>query len=116
MPRYVPPYDSQEIHYPGFNYCGPGTDVWRRMKNKVKPMDDLDAACYEHDIVTEPRGPYTSKGSGPKLRAADRNLRDVALKLSFPGSRYRKKWAARQVAAAMEALLQTGARGRGLKN
>ena len=79
-------------------------------------MDELDAACYTHDLATEPRGPYTSKGSGPKLRAADRKLRDRALELSLPGSRYSKKWAARQVAAAMEALLLTGARGRGLKN
>ena len=116
MPRYVPPYDSQEIHYPRFNYCGPGTDVWRRMRNKVKPMDDLDAACYQHDLATEPRGPYTSRGDGPKLRAADRKLRDRALELALPWSRYRKKWAARQVAAAMEALLMTGARGRGLKD
>lgn len=116
MPRYVPPYDSQEIHYPGFNYCGPGTDVWRRLKNNVRPMDALDAACYEHDMVTEPRGPYTSKGSGPLLRASDRKLRDVALRLSLPGSRYRKKWVAQKVAWSMEALLQTGARGRGLKD
>ena len=69
MPRYVKPYDSKEKHYPGFNYCGPGTDVWRRIANKVQPMDELDAACKVHDLATEPRGPYTSKGSGPKLRA-----------------------------------------------
>jgi len=116
MPRYVPPYDQKEIHYPGFNYCGPGTNVWRRMRNKVKPMDDLDAAAYAHDMVTEPRGPYTSKGSGPLLRASDRKLRDRALELSSPWSRYQRKWAARRVAAAMQALLISGVRGRGLKD
>ncbi|AXH79363.1 MAG: hypothetical protein [Circular genetic element sp.] len=116
MPRYVPPYDQEEKHYPGFNYCGPGTNVWRRMTNKVRPMDDLDAACYTHDIATEPRGPYTSQGDGSKLRSADRTLRDKALKLSMPWSNYPKKSAAVSVAAAMELLLTTGARGRGLKD
>jgi len=116
MPRYVPPYDSKEVHYPGFNYCGPGTNVWRRLTNKVRPMDDLDQACYRHDLVTEPRGPYTSGGNGSQLRAADRDLRDIALQLSMPWSSYPKKWAARQVVVAMEALLRTGARGRGLKD
>lgn len=116
MPRYVAPYDSEEKHYPGFNYCGPGTNVWRRMKNNVLPMDALDAAAYTHDLVTEPRGPYTSNGSGPALRAADRKLRNRALELSMPWSNYPKKNAAALVANAMELLLRTGARGRGLKD
>jgi len=116
MPTYVPPYDSQEKHYPGFNYCGPGTNVWRRMKNNVQPMDALDAACKVHDIATEPRGPYTSRGYGPKLRAADRKLMITAQQLSELGSGYRRKTAARLVAEAMKGLLMTGARGRGLKD
>lgn len=116
MPRYVPPYDQEEKHYPGFNYCGPGTNVWRRLKNKVQPMDALDAACKTHDLATEPRGPYTSQGKGPELRAADRKLRNSALKLSMPWSKYPKKAQATAVVAAMELLLQTGARNRGLKD
>ena len=86
MPRYVKPYDSKEKHLPGFNYCGPGTNVFRRMKNKVRPMDALDAAAFTHDLATEPRGPYTSNGDGPKLRSADRKLRNRALELSMPRS------------------------------
>ncbi len=116
MPRYIKPYDSQEKHYPGFNYCGPGTDVWRRMKNKVQPIDALDAACKVHDIATEPRGPYTSGGDGKKLRAADRQLMSTAQKLSMPWSSYKRKPAAAMVANAMSLLLKTGARGRGLKD
>ena len=116
MPRYVKPYDSQEKHLPGFNYCGPGTNVFRRMKNKVRPMDALDAAAFTHDLATEPRGPYTSNGDGPKLRAADRKLWNRALQLSMPWSNYPKKAQATAVVAAMEFLLQTGARNRGLKD
>ena len=115
MPRYVPPLDKEEKHYPGFNYCGPGTNVWRRRNMNVLPMDALDAACLQHDIVTEPRGPYTSKGDPRKLRAADRQLRNIATQLSMRTSTYPKKGAALSVAAAMDLLLRTGARGRRIK-
>ena len=59
---YVPPYDRQEKHVPGYNFCGPGTNVWRRLRNNVKPVNRIDAACLQHDRVTEPRGPYTLDG------------------------------------------------------
>ncbi|AXQ65333.1 MAG: hypothetical protein [Circular genetic element sp.] len=80
----------------------------------VEPMDALDAACLQHDIATEPRGPYTSKGDPRKLRAADRQLRNIATQLSL-NKRYPKKGAALSVAAAMDLLLRTGARGRRIK-
>ncbi|AXH78478.1 MAG: hypothetical protein [Circular genetic element sp.] len=80
----------------------------------VEPMDELDAACFQHDLVTEPRGPHTGKGNPMKLRSADRTLRNIALKLSTsPG--YPKKGAALSVAAAMDFILRTGARGRRIK-
>lgn len=114
MPRYVPPLDSKEKHYFGFNYCGPGTNVWRRRSMNVEPMDRLDAACLEHDIHTEKRGPYLSKGDPKKLRAADRALRNIAIQLSLNPT-YPKTAAAASVATAMEFLLRTGARGRRIK-
>jgi hypothetical protein len=77
-------------------------------------MDALDALCLEHDIATEPRGPYTSRGSPAKLRAADRKLRDEILfrKLHLPGHGYKKWQIAAAVVTAMDYLLWTGARGR----
>ena len=114
IPRYVPPYDSKEKHYFGFNYCGPGTNVWRRMKEGVKPMDELDAACYRHDLVTEARGPYTSKGDPRKLRTADEVLMKEAQRLSNP-LLYHNPGAAASVALGMSFLLSTGARGRRVK-
>jgi hypothetical protein len=113
--NYVPPYDNQEKHMPGMNYCGPGTNVWRRLREKVKPIDALDSACKSHDLVTEPRGPYTSKGNARKLRAADQKLRDKALKLSMPWSSYPNKELAALVVVAMEYVLRTGTRGRRIK-
>ena len=108
--KYVPPYDAREKHFPFMNFCGPGTNVARRLKNNVEPMDKLDAAALQHDLVTEPRGPYTSKGNPKQLRAADRKLMLAAIKLRNSG--YRPRWVADAVIAAMAYLLKTGARGR----
>jgi hypothetical protein len=108
---YVKPYDAKEKHLPGMNFAGPGTDVAKRLRRNVKPMDVLDRACLAHDLVTEPRGPYTSKGDSKKLRAADRKLLKKCNRLIVSG--YKPLWKALAVANAMEALLITGARGRG---
>ena len=108
--KYRPPYDRREKHFPFMNFCGPGTNVARRLKNNVTPMDRLDAAALKHDLVTEPRGPYTSEGNPKKLRDADRKLMKAAIKLRNEG--YRPRWVADAVIAARAYLLKTGARGR----
>ena len=108
--KYVPPLDKREQHFPGYNFCGPGTNVHRRRRLGVQPMCKLDAAALKHDVVTEPRGPYTSNGDPQKLRAADRKLMRAAIKLRNSG--YRPRWVADAVIAAMAYLLKTGARGR----
>jgi len=108
--KYVPPYDTREKHFPGYNYCGPGTNVKRRMRNEVQPVDKLDQAAFEHDQVTEPRGPYTGKGNPRKMRAADAKLMRAAIRLRNSG--YRPRWVANAVITAMAYLLTTGARGR----
>lgn len=110
MPKYVPPYDSKEKHIPFMNYAGPGTNVSKRVANKVQPMDRLDAACLRHDRSTEPRGPYTSGGVPAKLRAADRRLIRDARALIDEG--YQPRWIAEAIIKAMQYLLWTGARGR----
>lgn len=107
---YVPPYDRKEQHLPGMNFCGPGTNVRRRLANSVRPVDGLDKLCLEHDIWTEPRGPYRSRGKRNLLRAADRRLLNGAKLLISQG--YQPVWKALIVVAAMEALLTFGGRGR----
>jgi len=88
--------------------------VHRRRRMGVRPINQLDAAAYQHDLVTEPRGPYTSKGNGPALRRADKALMREAQRLFFVKGENR--WACLAVERAMAALLRTGARGRGLKD
>lgn len=111
---YVPPYDSRERHLPGYNFCGPGTDVHRRLRHGVQPVNRFDRAALEHDRATEPRGPYTSEGHGPALRQADRILLRDARRLLW--TKGEDRWACLAVIRAMEALLATGARGRGLED
>jgi hypothetical protein len=111
---YVPPYDARERHLPGYNFCGPGTNVSLRLRRGVKPVNRLDAAALTHDMATEPRGPYTSKGHGPALRAADRLLLQDARRLLW--TKGEDRWACMAVIHAMEALLASGARGRGLED
>jgi len=107
MARYVPPYDRKEKHFPGYNYAGPGTNVGKRLRNNVKPVNKIDAACFRHDLVTEPRGPYYGKNNPKRMRQADKKLiRDVK-KVAYVDPPV-----AFAIIAAMKALLRTGARGR----
>lgn len=39
-----------ELHIPGYNYCGPGTRLSKRLMSGSKPINKLDEACMEHDI------------------------------------------------------------------
>lgn len=82
-PKFVPPYDRKEKHLPGCNYCGPGTDVNRRMRNKVQPMNRLDQACFKHDLDTETRGPNRAGTDPAKLRASDKRLEKEAHRIAL---------------------------------
>lgn len=39
-----------ELHLPGYNYCGPNTDLKRRLERGDDAINELDEACKEHDI------------------------------------------------------------------
>lgn len=40
-----------ELHIPGYQYCGPGTKVSKRVARGDKGINPLDAACKKHDIA-----------------------------------------------------------------
>lgn len=42
-----------EIHIPGYQYCGPGTDLQKRLTRGDPGVNKLDQACKDHDIVYE---------------------------------------------------------------
>lgn len=40
-----------EIHLPGYNCCGPGTKLQKRLARGDRGINPLDEACKEHDIA-----------------------------------------------------------------
>ena len=40
-----------ELHIPGYQYCGPGTKLVKRLARGDPGINPLDAACKEHDIA-----------------------------------------------------------------
>lgn len=44
------PSESKEKHIPGYNFCGPGTQVKERLERGDYGINDLDNACRVHDV------------------------------------------------------------------
>lgn len=40
-----------ELHIPGYQYCGPGTKLEKRLLRGDKGINKLDEACMYHDIA-----------------------------------------------------------------
>ncbi|KAK4871911.1 hypothetical protein RN001_016035 [Aquatica leii] len=40
-----------ELHIPGYNFCGPGTKLTKRLAKGDRGINKLDEACKEHDIA-----------------------------------------------------------------
>lgn len=78
--KWVPPQDAEEHHFPGYNYCGPGTNYSRRIRDKVRPVNALDAAAMEHDKYTEARGPQLAR-TPSEVWAADKRLAREAARI-----------------------------------
>jgi len=89
--KYVPPYDSKEKHLPDHNFCGPGTNVTRRLNEGVQPMSELDAACRIHDIEIETRGPQTKGRSSEALRTSDMKLARAAKRIALDKKRSKRE-------------------------
>jgi len=89
--KYVPPYDSKEKHLPEHNFCGPGTNVTRRLNEGVQPMSELDAACRIHDIEIETRGPQTKGRSSVALRTSDMKLARAAKRIALDKKRSKRE-------------------------
>lgn len=106
---YVPPRRG-EAHLPGYNFCGPGTDVDRRLAEGVQPVNALDQACLIHDLATESRGPQSARTPEAR-READRILRDAAIDVAKTTTDEAMRAAAIAVAASMAANLVRSSRG-----
>jgi len=62
-----------ELHIPGYQFCGPGTRLTKRLARGDESINPLDAACRKHDIA------YSRSNDLTDRHAADKVLADKAL-------------------------------------
>lgn len=93
-----------EIHAVGYNFCGPGTKLQKRLARGDRPINKLDAACLTHDLA------YAQDNDLEHRRQADLELSNIA------GERFRssdasfgEKLTAAVVKTAMVAKRKLGA-------
>lgn len=63
-----------EAHLPGYQYCGPGTHLEKRLNRNDPGINDLDKACKEHDIA------YSNTNNMEERHQADKILGNRAWK------------------------------------
>lgn len=56
-----------EIHLPGYQYCGPGTKLQKRLHRGDKGINLLDAACRDHDIAYSKNKDLKSRHQADKI-------------------------------------------------
>ncbi|EFN89481.1 hypothetical protein EAI_12492, partial [Harpegnathos saltator] len=85
-------------HVPGYQFCGPGTRLVKRLARGDQGINLLDAACREHDIT------YLRSNNLTDPHAADETLAVKARKrITSKESTLGEKAAAAVVWAAMKA-------------
>ncbi|KYN28551.1 hypothetical protein ALC57_02030 [Trachymyrmex cornetzi] len=65
-----------ELHIPGYQFCGPGTRLTKRLARGDTGINPLDAACREHDIAYSRSNDLTDRHAAGKV-LADKALRCV---------------------------------------
>lgn len=56
-----------ELHLPGYQYCGPGTKLQKRLDRGDKGINPLDAACKNHDIAYSNSKDINSRHQADKI-------------------------------------------------
>ena len=86
-----------ELHIPGYQFCGPGTRLAKRLARGDAGINPLDAACREHDIA------YSRSNDLTDRHAADNILAEKARKrITASDSALGERAAAAAVWAAMK--------------
>lgn len=70
---------DRELHFPGYQFCGPGTHVDERIGLGQRGINELDNACMYHDIA------YKSEDIEVRKKA-DIALRNQAARVFFDTS------------------------------
>lgn len=92
-----------ELHLPGYQYCGPGTKLQKRLARGDPGINPLDQACKEHDIA------YSQKKSVEDRRGADKILIEKAWnRVKSPDAKFGEKASAFLVTNMMKAKVKMG--------
>lgn len=65
-----------ELHIPGYQFCGPGTHLKKRLLLGQKGINQLDSACREHDIA------YSNSKAIEERHKADKSLASTAKEIA----------------------------------
>lgn len=99
-----------ELHVPGYQFCGPGTNLQKRLARGDSGINGLDRACKEHDIV------YSKYSDTQNRYEADKKLASEAWKrVTSKDASLKERGVALSVAAAMKAKMGLTKRGKGVK-
>lgn len=99
-----------ELHLPGYNYCGPGTKLQKRLLRGDKGVNELDNACMLHDIA------YSNHIDLENRHKADTRLLNMAKRRLRSNDAGRgEKLASWIVTKAMKTKLKSGAGIKGFK-
>lgn len=98
-----------EIHIPGYQYCGPGTKLAKRLARGDPGINKLDVACKDHDLA------YASCKDTKSRRKADKVLIARAFKRVYSGdAKLNERTAALLVSGLMSAKMGLTKIGLGL--
>lgn len=99
-----------EIHIPGYQYCGPGTELEKRLARGDPGINKLDQACKDHDII------YSKISNSKDRRQADKELVARAFpRIYSEDAKLGERAAALLVSGLMSAKIGLSKIGLGLK-
>lgn len=92
-----------ELHLPGYQYCGPGTKLQKRLARGDPGINDLDRSCRAHDIA------YSKSSNLQDRHKADYELEQRAWeRVKSKDANWKEKAAAWAVVNAMKVKRKTG--------
>lgn len=95
-----------ELHLPGYQFCGPGTKLEKRLLRGDRGINKLDEACMYHDIA------YNNKDFNVRQKADSELLNMAKKRLKSKDAGKGEKVASWIVKNAMKAKLKAGAGAR----
>lgn len=92
-----------EMHIPGYNYCGPGTKLRKRLDRGDRGVNPLDESCRRHDQF------YANEQDLSKRHQADQTLaREAFERVRSTDASIGEKVAGLAVTGAMKAKVKLG--------